>query len=218
MNERSLLQEIEEDLSRKRLEALWKKYGHTVIGCAVAIVLATASVTGYKSYKGGEEQRLTDGLITLSQEAKSNTAEKIAAVEAYAKKAKGEPQAVFAKLEAAALAMNTNDKEQALALYNEIATDDTLEPFFRQLGDLLVVQTNLDDGEPVALEARLEPLMKEECAWRFSAHEYAGYLALRMNDKPKALKTFKALIALPAAPNDFVSRANDIVRWLEGEA
>lgn len=218
MNEHGLLQEIEEDLSRKRYEALWKKFGPYVIGGAVAIVLVTALVVGLKNYNTTQEQRVTGDLLTLVQETKTNTAEKIASVEAFAADETGKPHAVLAKLQAANLAMEANDKEKALAFYNEIAMDDGLEPFFRQLGDLLVVQTNLDDGEAVALEARLEPLMKEDCAWRFSAYEYAGYLAIRLGDKAKAKTLFTELIALPNVPTDFVSRANDIVRWLEGGA
>jgi len=214
MSEDGLLQEIEDDLAKKRYEALWKKYGSYVIGFAVSIVLVTALVTGFKSYKISKEQRLTGDLLNVIYENQKDISKKIANIKSFADKEKGTSQAVLAKLQAGALAIEAGDKEKALSLYNEIATDDTIEPFFRQLGDLLVVQTNLDDGDPIALESRLSPLMKENCAWRYSAYEYAGYLALRVGDKEKAKKIFVELIALPNVPTDFIARSNDIVRML----
>lgn len=216
MNDQGLLQEIEEDLSRKKMEARWKKHGATIIGAAVAIVLGTALSVGWKSYKVSEAQSTTAELVTVFQEAKDSAEEKITSLEAFAAKKSGKAHAVFAKLQAASLAMKENNKEKALALYNEIATDDKLEVFLRQLGDLLVVQTTLDDGEPLALESRLSPLMDKECVWRYSAYEYAGYLALRLEDKEKAKKLFTELKELPNVPTDFISRANDIIRWIDG--
>ncbi len=218
MNDQGLLQEIEEDLSRKRMEALWKEYGPTVIAIAVAIVLATAIGTGWKSYKFDRAQSMTGDLVTLIQETKENTNEKITAIESYAVDQKGKAHAVWARLNAASLALKAKDADKAVALYNDIANDEGLEPFFRQLGDLLVIQSTLDTAEPAKLEARLAPLMKEDSSWRISAHEYAGLLALRTGDKEKAKKLFMAIQSMPDVPGDFITRANDIVRWLEGGA
>jgi len=154
--------------------------------------------------------------LTVIEGIKDNTEDKIKAMTAYAEEHNGYAHAVFAKLQAAKFALESNDEAKALAIYNEIAADDSQEELFRQLGDLLVVQTTLDEGDPAELQKRLEPLMDDESAWRYSAYEYAGFLAIRTGDKAKAKEYFQKLNTLPEVPKDFQERANDMIRWLSG--
>lgn len=215
MNEQGFLQEIEEDLARQRLEALWKKYGKFIITIALTIVLGTAAGTGWKTYTHDKQLRITSELLGIVEDMKLGKTEKIASLEKYAKENAGDAKTALAKLTAASLALEANDMPKALALYNEIAADTKADPFFRQLGDLLAVQTQLDEGDIAALEKRLTPLMDKDAAWRFTAREYAGYLAIRAGDKEKAKKIFTELKNLPDVPNEVARRAMELVQWLD---
>jgi hypothetical protein len=214
MDDKGLLQEIEDDLARKRLEALWKKYGSAVIGGAMAIVFLTAGYSGYKTYKISHEQGRTTAFLQIVEDAKLGRTDKMAKLEEYAKEQKGKPLATLAKFAAAAQALEGNESEKAVAQYNEIATDSGVDPLFRQLADLLFVQAQLDTADPAQLEARLAPLVKPGSAWRPSAMEYSGYLAIRQGDKEKAKALFKELRDLPGLSRDMTMRANDLYQWL----
>ncbi|MDX9690160.1 MAG: tetratricopeptide repeat protein [Alphaproteobacteria bacterium] len=214
MDDKGLLQEIEDDLARKRLEALWKKYGNAVVGAAMAIVFLTAGYSGYKTYKTSHEQGRTSAFLEIVEEAKLGRTEKMAKLEEYAKEQKGKPLAALAQFAAAAQALEGNETDKAVAKYNEIATDSSVDPLFRQLADLLFVQSQLDTAEPAQLEARLAPLLKPDCAWRASAMEYAGYLAIRQGDKEKAKNLFKELRELPGLTREMAMRVNDLYQWL----
>lgn len=213
-NHDSLIQEIDDDLARKKMEALWKKYAPLVIGGVLAIIAATAGVTGWKNYKTQTEQKATQALIEIVDQEYKAPEEKIAAFESFAKDSSQKSLAVFAKLEAAAVALEHNKREQAIALYDSLAADTSAEPLYRGLADIFSVQAQLDSGDPAALEARLAPLMKMENPWRFSAYEFAAYLALRVGDKEKAGKLFAELKAMPDTPAAMAMRASDVLQWL----
>ncbi len=216
MNDKGLLQEIEEDLARKELEAFWKTYGNWIIGAALAIVLATAAVTGWKTYQRGYSQKVTASMIQIIDDAKMTPAEKMAAFESYAKDYDDDHQAVLASLRAAVIAVDQKQNDKALAIYNTIANDKKIEPFFQQLGALMAVQLELDSGDPATLEARLNALRDKDGPFRFTAQEYAGYLALRIGDKAKAKQLFTELKNAPNVPADIAARAGDLANWLEG--
>lgn len=55
-----LFQEVDDELRQDRLKSLWKQYGSTVIGAAVALVLGVAGAEGYKAYQ--TQQRLDDAV------------------------------------------------------------------------------------------------------------------------------------------------------------
>ncbi len=213
-NHDSLIQEIDDDLARKQMEALWKKYAPFVIGGALAIIVATAGITGWKNYTTQAEQKATQALVEIVDKDYKTPEEKIAAFESFAKGSSKKPLVVFAKFEAAAVALEQSKRDQAIALYDGMAADASVDPLYRGLADLFSVQAQLDSGDPAALEARLAPLMTMENPWHFSAYEFAGYLALRVGDKEKAGKLFADLKAMPDAPASLAMRASDIAQWL----
>ena len=213
VNEQGLIQEIEEDLARKRMEALWKRYAPFVIGGVLLVILATASVTGWRNYKTKSEQTTTQGLVELSEKIFEKRDDKMAELAAFAKDNAGKSQAAFALFESAGIALEQDKKAEAVAIYDALAADATVDPIYRQLADLFAVQVQLDTGDAAALEARLAPLMKDS-PWRFTATEFAGHLALRTGDKEKAKKIFTELKSMPDVTPLIAARASDVLQWL----
>ncbi|NTU77028.1 MAG: tetratricopeptide repeat protein [Alphaproteobacteria bacterium] len=216
MTNHNLFQEIEEDLQRQKMEALWKKHGKLILGTAFAIVLATAAGTSWRTYQTNKQQTATAGLVQLGYDVASDKAKQIESYESFARAHPGTNQALLARLEAAALALSGGETEKGLALYDAIAKDDAVETPFRQLADLMVVQTQLDTGDPKVLQDRLAPLL-EESPWRVSAKEYTALLALRAGDKAKAKQFYSELSQEIDAPSSLLRRANDMLRWLNEE-
>lgn len=214
MDPKALLQEIDEDLARQRAEKLWKQYGPTIITVCVLIVALTAAVTWYKSYKIQTAQKVTASYIDIIKNPSEKPEEYMAALEKFAGESKGKTQATFAKLEEAAFALENGKKDKAVEIYNALAADQSADPVFRQFADLLYVQTELDTGDVATLEARLAPLMKDDAPWRFSAKEYAGYLAIRAGDKEKAKTLFAQLRDGAEVPGSMTARAVDVLNWL----
>jgi len=214
MTHDNLFQEVEEDLERQKLEALWKRYGGLIIAGAVAIVLATGAITTWHSWRAKKEQEATAGLIAIINQAKPDPDKQIAALESFAQQGTNKTQAVFARLYAAADAAKEGKRDQALQLYDVVAADTKTDPAFRQFADLMAVQMQMDSADPAALSQRLQALTAPDAPWRFTAMEYQGYLALRANDKAKARQIFTALSQDASAPHSLSERAGDMMRLL----
>jgi hypothetical protein len=213
MTEPNLFQEVQEDLDRQRLEAVWKQYGGWVLAAAVAVVLGTAGSTAYRSWKAERDEKLTQALLDASK-AGAEATKSIDALEKFASENPGTHHADFALLRAGAVAAEQNDKAKATQIFDTVAADENADPAFRQLGDLLSVEMQLDAGDAAKLSERLQPLTQEHATWRFSALEAQGYLALRQGDKEKARKIFTDLSQDLHAPQSIGARATDIVRSL----
>ncbi|MDD5586479.1 MAG: tetratricopeptide repeat protein [Alphaproteobacteria bacterium] len=213
MTESSLFQEIDEDLQRQKLEAMWKRYGHYIIGAALAIVLATALFSGWRSWRTYSEQKATAGLLGLVEGKIADKAQQVDSLESFARVHAGASQAFLAHLQAASIALKDGKTDRAVAIYDAMANDMTVELPFRQLADLLSVQAQLDTGEPAALQARLQPL-ETDSPWRVTAKEFTALLALRAGDKEKAKTLYTELSKDASAPHSMIQRATDMARWL----
>jgi hypothetical protein len=213
MTENNLFEEVQADLQRQRFEDLWKQYGIWVGVAALVVVLSTAGSTAYRSWRAERDQHLTAGLLTATK-AEADAAKSIDGLQKFATDNAGSNQADFALLKAGALAAEQNDAAKAVLMFDKVAQDAKADPAFRQLGDLLSVQVQMDTGDAAMLSERLEPLSAAHGAWRFSALEEQGYLALRLGNKDKARRIFTDLSQDAGAPQTLAARASDILRSL----
>ena len=210
----NIFQEVEEDLERQKLEALWRRYGPLVVVAAAAIIIATAATTAWHSWRDGQQQKATDQLIEILSAPNADPHKEIEALEHFAGGKPGETQATFGRLQAAAVAAKAGDQAKAVALYDVIAADQAADPAFRQLADLLAVQVQMDKGDPVTLQKRLQPLLADNAPWRVTAMEYEAFLALRADDKAKARQLFGELSQDADAPSSLRARASDMLRFV----
>ncbi|HUY69305.1 MAG TPA: tetratricopeptide repeat protein [Alphaproteobacteria bacterium] len=210
----NFLQEIEEDLERQKLEELWRRYGPYIVFFVLLVVVATAGFTGWHTYRSNREQKASAALIDILSQPGIKPAAQIAALQDFAKNNSGETQAVLARFYAASLAVKSGDAKNAAAMYDAIAADRGVDSAFRQLADLLSVQTQMDSGNPALLEKRLQPLLAGNAPWRASAIEDTAFLALRAGDKAKARALFRQLLQGVGAPPDMAARAQDMLRYL----
>lgn len=213
MTETGLLQEIENELQRQHYEKLWQLYGKYIIGGAFAIVLATAAYTGWRAHRNSVEQTDTSVYLTHASDISKTPEQKIAAYLDMAQKTKTEGPAVFARLQAAAIALRQDDFAKAGEILNALATDAKVDTVLRQYADLLYVQSQMDNGDPAVLLARLQPLM-HDTAWRAAATEYAGYLTLKLGKKAEAQALFAKLADSPEAPTTLAERARRMAGWI----
>ncbi len=210
----NILQEIDEDLERQKIEALWKRYSVYVYVLAGAIVIGAAAMTGWHSHREQKEQKASLALIEILDDKNADTSKQIAELETFAQRNYGEAQAVIARLDAAGLAVKSGDLAKAVTLYDAVSSDTKADPFFRQLADLMAVQAQMDTADPVILQKRLQPLLADNAPWRFTAKEYAAFLALRAGDKAKAKQYFVELSQDATVPKSLAERATDMLRYI----
>ncbi len=209
-----IFQEIEEDLRRDKYAKLWARYRVHLILLVVAILVGISGYTGWTQYQ--TSQRQAEGArfaaaLDLVREGRNKEA--IAAFAALANSAGG-GHVVLAKLEEAALKAQGGDAPGALALYDQISADTSLDPQYRDAATLLYARAALDQGDPKALVERLKPLTGAANPWHAFALEFTALAQLKSGDKDAARQTFQALAADQTAPAGARSRANQMLAAL----
>lgn len=215
MTHSNLMQEIEEDLQRQKLEALWKRYGGYIVGFVLAVILGTALTVSWKNYRHGAETKATAELLNVLSDKESAATKQITALEDFAKSNKEENESSLALLQAAAIAAKAGDTAKAVALYDALSANKNADKQYRELADLMSVKTQMDDGDPAKLMERLQPLMKADSTWHYSALEFGAHLALRSGDAAKAKQFFTELADDTSAPQTLALRARDMLRLIK---
>jgi hypothetical protein len=209
-----IFREVDEEVRRDKLAALWKKYGNYVIGAAAALVLGTAASVGWREYRESvrleeaarylEAQRLLQqdggdaGIVALSELADD-------ASTGYG---------ILARLQVAAAQARGGETAAAVATYDALAADTDVDQVYRDLASLLAAMQLLEGGASEEVRRRIEPLQQPGSPWSFNAREIAALLALREGREADARKAFQALADDAEAPTGLRSRAQQMLTAL----
>lgn len=209
-----IFREVDEDLRRERFAKLWKTYGSYVIAFFVAVVLVTAATVGWREYS--EQRRAADGARFLGAAqmlADGRPADSAAAFAELAVDGSGN-YPVLARLQEAGALSAAGDSAAVLAIYESLAADGDIDSLYRDLALILLALHTLDEADPAELSDRLTPLLAEDNAWRHSAREVSGLLAMRSGDHERAKEMFAALSDDPIAPPAMRQRATELLAAL----
>ena len=208
-----IIREVDEELRRENWEILWKKYGKFGFAAAVALVLGTAGVVGWREYDRSQRMAAGDAFGVAIAEVE-NTKEPARAADMLAAYIQDAPDgyATLARLREAKLRADAGDREVAVALYDALAADGAVEPLFRDLAALYSVRMQVDGGDPITLNARLSPLAADGKPWRYTARELQAVVALNSGDSAAAREIFTRLADDMETPDSLRTRATEMLR------
>ena len=205
-----LMSEIETDLRADEFRKIWQRYGHLFIAFAIVLVLGVGGFELYRQYETQQREataRRYELAVKAQQDGKANDA--MTAFTALVKDG-GKAYAMLARFSLAALQVQKNDLDGAIANYKALADDQTINPAFRDLATLLRVLHSLDREDPKTLEAALTPLTGPNNAFNPSALELSALLAAKQGDTARAVKTLALITADPNTPRSMRERAEDL--------
>lgn len=210
-----IFQEVDEDLRRDQATVYWKKYGKFAVAGLVCIVVVTAGSVGWKEYRLRQQVQYSEqfsSALALIQDKKDTDATNVLAMLA---KDANIGYATLARFREAALSAQKGDSAAAAAIYDALASDSSVDPLYAGLATLYYVLHQVQTGDPEALSKRLEPLLAEDNAWRHSAIELTGLLALRQGDATKAEADYTRLADDTTTPTGIRARAAEMLRALK---
>jgi len=202
-----IFDEVEEEVRAERMRRLLQRYAGLILG---AVLLVVAGLAGWRirDHYLAQQDRAAAAqyLAALNQAQGAGAAAEAAraqAVATLAKLAEGAPSGYrqLARLRLAALLAQAGKRQQALDLYNALATDQSADPLLRDLASLLWAEHQIDDGDPQLLEARLKPLAAPGSPWRPLAERQLALLDLRQNRTASARDILRRLTVDGAAPS-----------------
>ncbi len=211
-----LLDEVQEDLRAERMQRLLKRYGGLLAGAALLVVLGVGGFQAWRWWENRQAQAAAERFLATTQAAAAGGAEDAAIAGDFVRFAASAPAgyAVLAKLRAAALLAAAGDRAAALAQWDALARDASVEPLFRDLATLLWGLHALEGGDFAAIETRLAPLAASGGAWRFSAEEVRALAAIRRGDIDQARRSLTTLAGDGAAPEGVRQRATRLLPGL----
>ena len=209
-----LAREIDEELRRERLLQIWDKYGTYILAAALAIVVGVA---GYKYVDGrraqANEAASTNYIIALRDFAISKPAEAQKALEDLVASAPS-GYATLSRLRLAAYDQSAGNVTEAIATFEEIAKDSSVDPILADYARLQVAMLKLDTATFTDLKNWLTPLSTDRNPWRYSAREMLGMSAYKAGRTAEARNHYQRLVADRSTPPGIAERARIMMALL----
>lgn len=204
-----IFREVDEDLRRDRATELAKKYGPYFIGFAVAVVLGTLAYQLWKEWDLDHRSKLSESYAAaLKLVADGKTEDALTALQGL-----GGPDGGYGTLatfERARLLAEEGRRDEALALWQELAAGDTGGPAMEGVARLYFAMHQIDDGDPTEIRTMLQPLMEAGNGFRPLAMELDAQLALREGDREKARQIYTEISDDLTAPPGLRARAAQV--------
>ena len=195
-----IFREVDEDVRRDKAEEFWKKHQIHILIVALVIVLAAG---GYRFW---QNQRLAAAQAAgaqfeqaLEQDHNGKGGEASAALAKIAAEAPGGYKTLARLAQAAVL--SKSDSRAALAAYDALAQDASIGPLFQDAARLRAALLRMDQGDTANARAALEPLAAAGGAYRHTAREMLGVIALNAGDLEGAGKWLDMAVSDSEAPS-----------------
>lgn len=208
-----IFNEVDEEIRREQVKKLWDRYGILVVIAAVLIVAGVGGWRGYQWWQAREAAEASvayDAASELVDQGKAQEAEA-----AFAKLATDGTSGyrLLARLRAAAAEKNP---EAAVAAYDAIATDQSVNVTLRELAGVRAALLLVDTASVADLTTRLEPLTAAGSAFRHTARELLALASVKAGDSASAKKWIDMLLADSDTPQSTRQRVDVLATLNEG--
>lgn len=208
-----IFREVEEEVRREQYQKLWKKYGNYAIAGAALIVIGVA---GYQLWQQWDRSQREEASRQYHAAEQLADAGRLAEAEnAFGKLAQEGPAgyAALSKFHQAAIMLASGKRDQALALYGQLAQlkDSNLAGVAR----LRMAWAQAEYTPREQLEKNLAPVMAPDSAWRQAALEVLAYADLRQGRRDAAVKEYEQLAADTKATQGVRDRSHAMAEFLK---
>jgi hypothetical protein len=211
----AMAREIDEELRREQLLKLWDKYGTLVLAAALVLIVG---VGGWKYYQyrqvQANEAASTQYIVALGDLAAKRSYEGHKRLEDLL--ANAPPgYAALARLRLAASEEAEGNAIDALAAYDQVVKDDSVDPILQDYARLQIAMLKFDTVTFPELRNQLSPLANDRSPWRYSARELLGMGAMKAGSPLEARNHFQRLLSDRGTPAGIAERARVMLALLD---
>ena len=208
-----IFNEVDEEIRREQVKRLWDRYGILVV---IAAVLLVAGVGGWRGYQWWEAKQAAEASVAYDTASELFDQGKNAEAEAAFAKLATDGSAgyrILARLRAASAEKNP---EAAVAAYDAISSDSTVNATLQELAAVRAALL-LSDTAPLAeMTKRLEPLTAPGSAFRHTARELLALASIKAGDSATAKKWIDMMLADGDTPQGVRARVDVLSTLNEG--
>jgi hypothetical protein len=203
-----IFDEVDEDIKRDHMQALWARYGKIAITVIATVVLSVALRQGYVAWQNSKSESsatayhqavISDNVVMALQSTVSSL---------------NSGYAMLAQFQIAAEQAAGKNVLAAEATYLALASDESIQPLYQQAAILLSVMVASKEADATSMIERLRNLEISPGPWQAMALETGAGLALRTDSKDAALKKYKMIVEMTDISVGMRQRAERMVVML----
>jgi hypothetical protein len=213
----TFIREVDEELRRDQLKALWKRFAPLIIGVCVLVVAITAGYRGWIWWHERQAAQAGDRFLAAIEQIQSGkTAEGEAALQAIAAES-GAGYASLARLRLAGEKAGEGKKDEALKDFDAIANDNAVSTPLRDIARIRAALLALDTGDLEGAKTRATPLIESGNPWRHMAREVVGTADYQEGDLKAARAAFQEIQEDAQTPPDLWLRSGLMIALIDGQ-
>jgi hypothetical protein len=213
----TFIREVDEELRRDQLKALWKRFGPAFVGVCVLIVAVTAGYRGWLWWTERQAAQAGDRFLAAIEQIQSgDRADGEAALQAIAAEG-GAGYAALARLRLAGEKAGEGAQAEALAGFDTIANDAGLSEPLRDIARIRAALIALDTGDLEGAKTRAQPLAVAGDPWRHVAREILGTAAYQEGNLQAARDQFSEIQEDAQTPPDLWFRSGLMIQLIDGQ-
>lgn len=214
----SFLREVDENLRRDRMQTIAKRYGKWFVAAVVLFLIAVAGYLYWQNRQKEQSAKHTEELSAIYDKIGAGKIDDAKKALQPLEKSDDAMVRALALLTDSAIALDSNDRNLALAKYRAMQSDDDIPQAYRDLALVRATTLEFDKLKPEEVIARLEPLARSGNPWFGSAGELTAMAYLKQGQKQKAGELFKSIAEDKDVPGTIRSRAVQIAGTLGVDA
>lgn len=214
----SFTREVDENLRRDQMQEFARTYGIWLIAGVVLLLAAVGGWLYWQNHQRQETARQTEELHAVFGDIAAGRIDQVPQRLEGLKEARSDVVRASAILTQAAVALERNQRDQAIAGYRGLAGDASMPQIYRDAATIRGTAVEFDSLEPEEVIARLQPLAQAGNPWFGSAAEMTAMAYLRQNKTAEAGRLFAAIAADRQLPETLRSRAVQIAGTLGVDA
>lgn len=216
MSEESIFTEVDEELRRERMRAMWRRFAPWIIGAAILVVALVAANEGWNWYKKSTAASASDQFYAAAELAEDgDIAGAQIALEAVAAETGGQ-YPLLARFRQASLLAEDGKKDESIAAYDALA-NESADSRVRELALVMAAYLLVDEGDVAGVKSRVEGLITGTNLMRMAAREAIGLAQYASGDIDAARATFAEAIADPTGNTEALGRLQVYVAQLTAE-
>jgi hypothetical protein len=211
----TFIAEVDEEVRRDQMQALWRRYRYLGIGAVVVLLLGVGGYEGWKRYQAEKNESAGRAFIAAQMQAQDGRAAE--AAQAFGALARG-GHAGYGQLAAfqqAGQLLRAKDIAGAVAAFDAIAGNSEMPPELRDLARYYAALNGMDILPPEEAKRRLEAVAPAS-PWSGAARELLALVELKAGDRMAARKRLAELADDGNAPLGVRGRATELLAALGG--
>jgi hypothetical protein len=214
VTDESLIREVDEEVRQDEYKKFWDRHASKLMALAGLLVLGVAAFEGWTYFQRTQAEEAS--VVYLDAVKKAGDGKYDDALAALAAvKHPGFMQ--LGRLQQAAVVAAKGDMDKAIADYDAIIADKSVDPVLADLARIRQGYLLVDKSTPDQLLTKLGMFDKADNAWRHAAREIFGLAAYRVKDFTMADRYMNAIFTDPEAPQAIKQRAQVMIQLITPE-